>query len=153
MSSTHPTPAEIRAVRTVLYEPSRVRQMKDDASSISVLLNLENQNPNSIFSWYVPATGALSPEVVEAARRCRRIAATILAIHNDLAHVAFNASDKKHLLAAVQAQAASWQARASAWSAPGKPADVDSLVASISGPMQTARNEAQHIRPYLKKEP
>ena len=150
--SKQPTQAEILAVRRVIYDPHRVQQIKEDVSSISVLLNLENQNPSSVFSWYVPATGALSPEVLEAVQRCRRIATTMLAIRNDLAHVSFDQTDKSHLHAALGAQAASWQARANAWTATGKPADTDALVAPISGHLNTALREAAYVRPYLKKQ-
>jgi hypothetical protein len=151
MPTTKPTPAQIKSVRRILYDPHRVRQMRDDASSISVLLNLENQNPSSTFSWYIPATGALAQEVVEAAQRCRRIATTLLSIRKDLAHVSVPETDRKHLMAALQAQAASWQARANAWAATGQPADTDTLVASISGHVRTALAQAQHVQPYLRK--
>jgi hypothetical protein len=151
MPLRHPTPKQIAAVRRVLYEPARIRQMRSDLSSISVLLNLENQNPSEIVTWYVPATGELSPGIVEAAARCRRIAATVRAIRSELAKLEFDQVDKRHLLRALDAQAASWQARADGWAAPGQPGDVDALVTTVAGHLRTAFAEAAHVKPYLKR--
>ncbi len=151
MPTKQPTAAQIKAVRKVMYDRSRIGRIKADLSSISVLLNLENQNPDSVVTWYIPATGALSPGVVEAAQRCRAIAATLLAMRKDLAHVPVPQSDRSHLLALLAAQAASWQARAAAWAASGQPGDTDALVASISGHLRSALDESAHVRPYLRK--
>jgi hypothetical protein len=153
------------AVRKVLYEPSRIRQLVDHFSSIDVLMNL---NPANFIStsdprvhagagptWYVAPSdlyhGAkvrLSPEVTDAAERLDKIADLLLQTRDDLAKVDFPARDKQNLRMALTESAQAMRARASAWRAPGR-IDVDRATASIAAHEQASQRAFRTVFPYL----
>jgi hypothetical protein len=153
------------AVRKVLYEPNRVRQLVDHFSSIDVLMNL---NPvNFIHTgdprvdagdgpiWYVTPSDLyhakkvkLSPEVIEAADRCDKIAALLLETGDDLAKVDFPARDKQSLRTALTEAAHAMRGRASAWREPGR-IDADRAAASIAAHEHASARAFETVMPYL----
>lgn len=156
MTTTDP---RIAAVRKVLYEPNRLRHLRDDLVTIETLMNLDptaalqSGDPRAFAGsgpdWYIRGTGALDPGVVEAAGRCDRIAARLLAIRRDLASVAFPGADKASLRRGLAELAASWSARGHAWrAAPGQ--DVDAAVTAIQKHLQASTVSFRKARRYLK---
>ena len=143
-----PTAKQINAVRAVLYKHDRLRTIDDHTTSIVHLMNLDpsaslpstarpaGQGP----LWYIPATRALSPTVVEAAARLDKIAALILQMREELAGVDFNSADKANLRAALAAQADGLRLRARVWRDPAKPGDPQALAETIVG------HEAEALR-------
>lgn len=150
--------SRIRAVRKVLYEPRRLKKLATHLSSIAVLMNLDARNPlppndarvdaGSGPNWFVPATGKINPAVQQAADRCEAVASLLLETRNELAKVAFPATDKRHLLTALREEAAAWGARAALWRAPGRPGD--GATRAIASHLQASAREYAHVRRYLK---
>jgi hypothetical protein len=72
-----PTSAQIHAVHKVLYDHKRLRTIANLSNNIQVLMNFSADaqlDPNDARSpagsgpqWYIPATGALDPDVIAAA--------------------------------------------------------------------------------------
>jgi hypothetical protein len=152
------TPAEIAALRKVLYDPERNREFRTHLSSIDVLMNLSRRGrvapkgvgvPGGGPTWFIPSTGAVNASVREAAARCRKIAVLIRETRRELAGVSFDATDKRDLLAALDAQAESWEARGAVWAAPGKP-NVAADAKRVSGPEGEAYRRYQRVRDYLR---
>jgi hypothetical protein len=153
------------AVKKVLYKPDRIRQLVDHLSSIDVLMNL---NPANFIRtgdprvqagagplWYVtpsdlyhPAKVKLSPEVIEAADRCDKIADLLLQTRDELAKVDLPARDKQSLHTALTESAQAMRARASAWRAPGR-IDADRAAASIVAHERASQRAFQAALPYL----
>jgi hypothetical protein len=153
------------AVRKVLYDPSRIRQLVDHLSSIDVLMNL---NPRNFIPtgdprieagagpiWYVApsdlyhaAKVKLSAEVIEAADRCDKIADLLLQTRDDLANVSFPAHDKQKLRTALTEAAQAMRGRASAWRAPGR-IDADRAAKSIVAHEQASARAFEGVMPYL----
>jgi hypothetical protein len=152
-------PKRVAAVRKVLYQRSRMRRIVDHLDSIVALMNLDPAGrspgpgipPGSGPHWYVPATGKISPSVLEAADRCDKVSALLLEIRDELAHVDFPSPDKQHLRAGLAEQAAALRARAKVWRAPAPPGDVQAAVAPIAAHERASLNELEHVAPYLKK--
>jgi hypothetical protein len=152
-----PSPKEIKAVRSVLYDRPRLRKIFDHLRSIDVLMNT---NPDARLQpndrrvkvgagpFWFEASGALNRGVVEAAKRCAQVADLTLEIRRDLAKVAFNAKDKQYLRAALDAQAKAWRARGRIWTAPGDP-NVAAAVAEISRYDGEAIRNYQKVKAYL----
>jgi hypothetical protein len=154
-------PAQVDAVRKVLYRRDRLIKLYDQITSIEALMNLDphaKASPGSITrpgtgpSWFIRANGKVSPSVIEAANRCDKIADLLLETRADLAHVDFPASDKGHLRAALAEQAAAWRARGRAWRAPGKP-NVGAAVAPIEAHVKKSIREFQHVTLYMHDAP
>jgi hypothetical protein len=154
-----PAPKQVAAVQKVLYERTRLRKIADHVHSIGVLMNLDPNGPSpgpghpagSGPLWYIPDTGRISPAVLEAAERCRKLAELLLEIRTELAHVDLPSSDKKHLRAALAAQAAAMRARGKVWRAQSPPGDVHAAVAPIAAHGATSVRELTHVAHYLKK--
>jgi len=123
-----PTEAELAAVRKVLYQAARAQRISDDAASFSVLLNIEDQDPDRLVVWWVPATGKLGPSVVEAAKRCAGIASAYQEMSDEVGELDINGPDKAAVRSTLEAVAAWWSARAAALADP-KPADDPAAVA------------------------
>lgn len=153
------TPKQIATVQKVLYEPRRLRTLSEHLSSINMLMNLDPRTPlqpgdqrvqaGAGPTWLYPSTGAVSWPVLEASRRCDRVAQLLLRVRSDLADVDFDRTDKRHLSAALAEQAAAWKARGAAWRAPGKP-DVEASVAVITAHQRASILEFQRVKKYLK---
>jgi hypothetical protein len=154
-----PSKSQIKAVRKALYQRDRLGKLNDLARNISVLMNFnpatelpinDVRNPaGSGPTWFVPATGAVDPGVLEAANDCDTIAATLMAIRHDVGQVSFPSSDKQHLMASLQAEATSWNVRGAMWRSPTAP-DVEAFTKEIGGHVATAISEAEHVAVYLK---
>jgi hypothetical protein len=154
-----PTKAQVHAVQKALYEPARLKHMRQLRMEISLAMNLnqEAQLPptdvrypaGSGPQWFYPDTGDVDDLVLQGAHLCDQMAHALLAIRADVAKIDFPASDKHHMMAGIQAEAASWSARGRAWRAASKP-DVEALVAGISGHLQTGIAEAAHVQHYFK---
>jgi hypothetical protein len=147
-----PTPADLAAVRKILYDPKRHQQLADDASSISVLMNLEDQSPNRVLTWWIPATGKLSEGVLEAAARCRSIAAAYEQMKQEMQHVAIPAQDKASIQEALGYVAGCWQARADAWGDERPPSDPAALAKAINVHLGNALAAAHDVEVYFKQE-
>ncbi len=157
--STHPTQAEIKAVRHALYKRNRLESLKERLSELAMTMNLnptiqlqsnDIRNPSgSGPNWFLRSNGSVDPLVREGADLCDKIAHTILEIRHDVGQVGFPASDKDHLMMALQEEAASWTARGKAWRAPDAP-HVEAVVSEISAHDKACIREVRHVQPYLK---
>ena len=147
-----PTPDELAAVRKILYDPKRHQQLADDASSISVLMNLEDQSPNRVVEWWIPATGKLSKGVREAAARCRSIAAAYGQMRDEVQGVAIPAPDKAKIQEALGYVAGCWQARADAWGDESPPGDPAALARAINAHLENALAAAHDVAIYFEPE-
>jgi hypothetical protein len=107
-------------------------------------------DPDLVPSWFVPATGKVNVNVLEAAQRCHKIAQALLDMRDELAGVDIKGKDRDHLRAALKAQAASWEARGKAWTAPAPPDDANAVVDGIKAHQVTCFEESQHVTDYLK---
>lgn len=148
--------AEIRAVRKVLYDRGRLRELLDEVRSIDVLMNTDpraNLPPDDIRVsagsgpvWVIPSTGEIDPGVLEAAARCRRVAELLRATRAELSDVDFDDGDRRQLSTALDQHAKAWIARARAWSAPGPPDDVRAVAKEIN------RHDAKAVLAYARVE-
>jgi hypothetical protein len=154
-----PTKDQLHAVHQALYKRERLQALATLRHNISVLMNF---NPNQQLSvddprnpagsgptWFVPATGAVDPAVLEAANDCDQIATALMDMHDDVGGVEFPAADKQHLQAAIAAEAASWTTRGQIWRAPTKP-NVEADTKRIEHHVATAISEVKHVSAYLK---
>jgi hypothetical protein len=150
MAKPKPTEDQIEAVHAVLYKPQRVRQLRAHANSINVLMNLDNPNePDKGPPWTIQATGQPSGRVIEATARCRKIAESLRTMSRLLEGVALPAAHKRDLRTGLTELAATWDARAAAWEAPGKP-DVEAQVARISAHQKASAKALGRVSAYLK---
>jgi hypothetical protein len=93
-----PTPAQIRAVRAVLYKRARLQRIVADLRSIDVLTNLDNpQVAGTAPTWFLEATGGLTTGMAEAANRCKRIGAAYREMARELTPVRMPPDDKADL--------------------------------------------------------
>ena len=144
-----PTKGEIVAAQKVLYRRGRLREMKDDVNSISVLMRIApGSQPGVGPDFIIPATGAPGPGVKESIRRCRKIARNLREIAADLKDVKIPKADRKNLRAMVKEEATAWEIRADAWADPKRP-DVEAVVKRISRHMRGAVDAATEVKVYL----
>lgn len=161
MTVKGPTHEQIKAVRNVLYNPSRERELSDHVQSIITLMNFnplqaipetDTRYPaGSGPSWFLLSTGAVDGGVLEAAGRCAKIATLLLQIRSELQHLNFPNTDKKHIRAALQAQAAWWTIRANWWKAPNAVTDPQAIVDQLATQLRVARDESSHVKQYYVK--
>jgi hypothetical protein len=155
-----PKKREIKAVRRVLYERERSRKMLDEARSIVVLMNFNYRGsiPQDDIRvtagagpiWFVPSTGAVDPGVLEAADRCRRIAAMLRDTRRELKGVDFNADDKRALREGLEQQAQALVKRAKAWTSPAV-GNSDAVARDINRHDAAAANAYKEVFEYLDK--
>lgn len=144
---------EIKAVRRVLYDRKRLREMLGEIRSIDVLMNT---NPNLALPaddirvsagagpvWFVLATGEIDPGVLEAARRTKRVAQLLRETRRELKDVDFDPDDRRELRKALDEQAKAMIVRADAWSTKGGD-DPRAAAAKIN------RHDAEALRSYGK---
>lgn len=154
-----PTKAQIHAVQKALYEPTRLEHMRHLRMEIGRTMNFNQEvqlPPTDVRypggsgpQWFYPDTGKVDDLVLQGANLCDEMAQALLAVRAAVGKVDFPASDKHHMMAGIQAEAASWSARGRAWRAASKP-NVDALVAEISGHLETGIAEAAHVQHYFK---
>lgn len=154
-----PTHEQLKSLHRALYKPGRLQHLQTLQRNIAVLMNLnpatelptnDIRNPaGSGPTWFVPATGAIDPGVLEAADDCDKIAQTLMAIHDDVAGTDFPDDLRAHVTASLNAEAASWTARGAFWRDPAPP-DVEAVVAGIEAHLKIAAAEAKPIGKYLK---
>ncbi len=154
-----PTDKQIHELHRALYKRKRLKKLSDLVQETALLMNLDptqelppddvRNPPGSGPQWFYPDTGAVDSNVLAAAQNCSEISKTLRAIRSDVADVSFPEADKKHVLAALDAEAASWSARGKAWGAAGPPADVEATVATVSKHVSTSLAEAKQVRHYL----
>jgi hypothetical protein len=129
------TPKEIEAVRKVLFEGDRLRELRGLAHDIQIVrIGQERQ------LWYIPHTGK---PFTSGALECDKIATLLLQIRDDLRKVDFDRRDKASFETALSEHAAAFRVRARAWRSAAKP-KVDAVVAEI------ARHDAASIRAYVR---
>lgn len=155
-----PTEQQVAAVHAVLYERSRVQALHDELQSIAVELNLDREaqlspkdrrgpagsGPN----WYVPATGAVDPAVLDAAKRCDKIAAILTEIAGELEGVDISRTDRADLQSALSEEAAVWTLRGRWWRDPHPAKDPKQLAATIAAHVQTSVAAGYKVRAYRK---
>jgi hypothetical protein len=151
---------EVKAVRKVLYDRTRLRKLYAEISSIDVEMNLDPErelDPNDIRgdagsgpNWVIPATGQVDPGVTEAAKRCAKVAALLRQTSRDLADVSFPRADKRALRDALEEQAKAWSARGRIWAAPGRP-DVQAAVKEINTHHAAAIKSYARVTKYLRE--
>jgi hypothetical protein len=155
-----PTDEQIKAVHEVLYDPKRLQAQSDLIRNIAVLMNL---NPSAELSvndvrnpagsgpnWFETATGAIDSSVIEAAGDCRQLAATLTDTRAEISKLSIPDEDRKHLMAALAAEAESWTVRARIWTDPNPPKNPYTSAIAITQPLSAAANEAAQVTPYLK---
>ncbi len=155
-----PTATQIKAVRAVLYQPQRVKDLNRLQANLAVVMNLNPEAnlgdgdvrnpPGSGPQWYIPATGAIDDNITLAAGFCDQIAAILLKTRADLAKVDIPAADRTNLRTALGEEAASWSARGRVWKRPGQPADPGTAVAEISTHFTAAVAAAKHVSHYYR---
>jgi hypothetical protein len=145
----NPAKADIQAVHAVLNKQPRARQLEADLKSINVLMQLTPTSQNAGPTWVYLHTGGPSSGVQEAAKRCGAIAAAQRAIADEIKQLPIPAADRQNLVAAITAEAASWDARGSTWAAKSKP-DVTAAVNEISGHVRDAVAAATPVKAYLQ---
>ncbi len=146
-----PSKEQVRAVRDVIYDRQRLRQLAADAGSIDVIMNINNPNePDGAPVWTIAATGDPSSAVLEAIRRCRRIAAQLREMRDDLNGVDIPGEDRSSLRDGLKELAAVWDTTADVWEAPGSP-EVETAVESIESHREQAGRALRGVRRYLKK--
>jgi hypothetical protein len=148
---------DIRAVRNVLYEKDRLRQMIDEARSIDVLMNLDPNGrlePDDIRVkagagplWF-SESGALDPGVIEAADRCKRLAQLLLDVRRDIGPLKIPTRDKRDLRDALESQSRAWIARAKVWRDPAAPR-VERDLGSIVEHERAAARSYKRVAKYL----
>jgi hypothetical protein len=150
MAKPKPTQDQIKAVQAVLYKPQQVRQLRAHASSINVLMNIDNPNgPDKGPPWTIQATGQPSSRVIEAIARCRKIAESMRTMSRQLEALALPTAHRRDLRTGLTELAATWDARAAAWEAPGKP-DVQALVGRISAHQKASAKALARVSAYLR---
>jgi hypothetical protein len=147
--TTSPTKLQIKAVRAVLYERSRLRQISENYRSIDVLLEIAPTSVNDGPNWVIQATGKVDPSVLEAAQRARQIASAMQSMAGELGGLSLPGDDRQNLVAALNAQAAAWTARAGAWSVPNANG-ASAAVTTIAAHESAARDAAGKVREYLQ---
>jgi hypothetical protein len=145
-----PTKAELDAVRQILFEPQRQKALADDARSISVLMNLQRQRQEPVVWWY-PGTRQYSRSVLEAAGRCRNIAAAYQQMSQDVQGADVNSADKALIRSALGHIAAWWLARADAWSDEKPPPDAAALAQAINEHFVNAYNVGHKVAIYFRE--
>jgi hypothetical protein len=141
------THAQRRAVRGVLFERRRFRQLVADRLSIDVLMALDaGAQPAPV--WVVQATGEPGEGVKEAVRRCRKVADAYRAMARDMEDLELPARDRRRLRRGLEEEAEMWDARARAWAAPAG-GDVDAAVRSIRRHSRAAARAFRDVRGYL----
>ncbi len=152
------TRAEIRAVQRIIYDDRRTKKLSTEIESIVVLMNLDpgralpsddaRVQAGSGPLWYIPATGKLTPAVLEAADRCDRVAEILTKMRRDLADVKVNKSDRRHLREALEQQAKGWRKRATSWRDPGRPGA--SIAKGIAEHERNSAEELKKVNAYLE---
>jgi hypothetical protein len=155
-----PTTAQVKAVRAVLYQPQRVKDLARLQANLAVVMNLNPDAnlgdgdvcnpPGSGPQWYIPATGAIDDNITLAAGFCDQIAAILLKMRADLAKLDIPAVDRTNLRTALAEEAASWSARGRVWKRPGQPADPRVEVAEISNHFSAALAAAKRVAHYYR---
>jgi hypothetical protein len=151
-----PSPAVKARVRKVVYARERWARLQDHVQNVEVMMNLNPHNKIPVDDvrvcagcgplWLYPATGGIA--VLDAVKECEKIAAILLAIHRDLAHVDFPAADKRDLRAGLAAQAEAWTARAQVWGAAAKP-NVAAATESIMKHERASVHALARVTTYL----
>jgi len=156
-----PTHQQIAAVQTVLYDTIRLQRLAELASQLALIMNLDptvalppddaRAPAGSGPIWFYPDTQQLDMNVITGAGLCDKIASLLRHIERDLLAVDFPAADKAHLTKALEEEAASWSARAAAWSEPNGALDVATSVSGISAHFSAAVHSISQVNPaYLK---
>jgi hypothetical protein len=143
-----PTKSDLQAVHAVFNKQPRARQIEGDLKSINVLMQLTPSSQSGGPTWYYLETGELGSAVKEAARRCRDVATSQRAMADEIKQLSIPADDRQNLVAALNAEAASWDARGAAWVANGKP-NVAAAVNVIGGHLRDAVDAAKKVQAYL----
>jgi hypothetical protein len=144
-----PLKADLQAVRAVFNKQPRARQLEADVNSINVLMQLTPSSQSGGPTWYYLDSGKLGSAVKEAAMRCGDVATAQRAMSDEIRQLSIPAGDRQNLVAALKAEAASWDARGAAWVAAGKP-DVSAAVNVISGHLRDAVDAAKQVKAYLQ---
>jgi hypothetical protein len=155
-----PTDEQIKAVHRVIYDQKRLQAQSDLIHNIAVLMNLNQtaelsvndiRNPaGSGPNWFDPATGAIDSSVTQAAGYCRQLAGTLTDARAEIAQLSIPDEDRKHLMAALAAEAESWTVRARIWTDPDPPKNPYTSAIAITQPLTAAAKEAAQVTPYLK---
>jgi hypothetical protein len=144
-----PSDQDVKAVRAVLHQQPRLRQLEADLKSIDVLMRVASSSEVQGPAWFYLASGELSSSVKEAARRCHAVAATQLAVADDLHRLSIPQDDRQNLVTLFRSDAAAWDARGTAWAAPGKP-DVGAITRQIAAHQRDALAAAKQVKAYLR---
>jgi hypothetical protein len=150
--------SDVRAARKILYDKDRTSKIETEMESIVILMNFDpgeaiahddpRVEPGAGPLWFVPATGKVSPAVLEAADRCERIASVLRKTRERLGDADFDRSDRRHLVAALRHLEKSWRKRAVSWRDPGR--TEGSVAAEITQHEIASANEFKSVAEYLR---
>ena len=98
--------------------------------------------------WFIPATGAVDPAVLEAADRAEKVAAILAKMKRDLGELDIDRTDRGHLQEALDQQVQAWRIRARVWRDPGAPDDT--LWAKIADHETRSVRELKRVKDYVK---
>ena len=144
-----PTKAELDAVRKILFEPRRQTALAADAETINFLMNLQGHRQEPVVWWY-PGTKKYSRSVLEAAGRCRNIAAAYQQMSQEVQGAVVNSADKALIRSALGYVAGWWVARADAWSDERPPRDPTALAQAINEHIVNAYKVGHKVAIYFE---
>lgn len=154
-----PTPAQIKAVRKVLYDRTQLKQMANDIQQVNLLMNISGpplpQNDVRIAvgdgpQWFIQTTGAVDPNILSAVASCQSLAKRLLSLRSAVARLQLPPADKQFLTTALNEQALTWSARATLWQQQGAPADPAGAVAQIAAHQAASFAALKHVQAYLR---
>jgi hypothetical protein len=146
--SQAPARADLESVHAVLNKQPRKRQITDNYKSIDVLMQIAPSSTGNGPDWFYLDSGDLTASVIAAAKLARQIATRLQDMAGEIGQLSIPADDRRNLVAALNAQAASWDARAASWVTTGKP-QVSATVSEITGHQREAFDAAHKVRAYL----
>jgi len=156
-----PSKQQVAAVHAVLYERRRLQNLHDEMQSIAVELNLDprarlsprdtRNPPGSGPNWFVPSTGAVDPAVLDAAKRCDKIAAILSEIAGELDGVDIPRADRDDLQSALSGEAAVWTLRGRSWRNPRPERDPQRFAATVAAHVQASVEAGYTVRAYRKR--
>jgi hypothetical protein len=109
------TKAEKRALKRVIFEPTRLRAIVDDLRNVDVLMGMRDDSTAP--PPFVLVNGQPDPSIATVTAICRRIAANYRSIRADIKPLDIRQPAKRQIRLGYAEEAASWEARATLWEA------------------------------------
>ena len=142
------TKAARRAVKRVIFEPTRLRALVDDLYSIDTLMGLHYDGQGDPFSPFLLINGDRNPNIFLVTERCRRVATTYRSIRAEIRSLDLPPAAKRQIQLGFAEEAAAWDARAVVWEAAGG-GDPNADPETIGVHMQAAVAAYSSARAYM----